>query len=111
VLGAGLLVLSAPLAACGGSETPPVPVGADGVADPVLETGRAVYMAQCAQCHGDDGKGRNGPVLAGRVADAYPDIDDQIDVVVGGRKAMPAFGVVLTPEEITAVVRFTREVL
>ncbi len=92
---------------CASASTPEV---ADG--DPTLQSGRDVYIRQCASCHGGDGGGGRGTKLSdGVVTAAYPDIEDQITVVAEGRNAMPAFGGRLTPEEIEAVVRFTREVL
>jgi mono/diheme cytochrome c family protein len=69
----------------------------------------AVFADRCAGCHGPDGGGGVGPQLSdGRVAAAYPDIEDQIVVVTDGRGGMPAFGTRLAPEEIRAVVAFSR---
>lgn len=97
---------------CGESEPPEIPLANDGQADPVLVEGAAIYSARCATCHGDDGGGGRGPKLAdARVVDAYPDIADQLEVVMAGRRAMPRFEGELTPAEIEAVVRYTREVL
>ncbi|HSL59791.1 MAG TPA: cytochrome c [Acidimicrobiales bacterium] len=99
------------LGACA-SESPDVPTGADGTADPELVLGREIYAAQCASCHGAGGGGGAGPALSdGRVERAYPDLADQIALVANGRGAMPAFGERLDAEELEAVVRYTREVL
>lgn len=98
-------------AACAG-DAPEVPVGPDGRPDPVLVAGRDLYSGRCANCHGTSGGGGQGPKLAdGRMVAQYPDVDDQIEVVTGGRRQMPGFAGTLTPEEIEAVVRYTREVL
>lgn len=98
--------------ACAVGESPEVPVGADGVADPVLVRGREIYSSRCASCHGADGSGGRGPNITGsRVIDRYPDIADQIDLVVNGRGGMPAFGRTFDVDELDAVVRYTREVL
>lgn len=98
-------------AACAG-EAPEVPVGPDGEPDPVLVTGRDIFSSRCANCHGTSGGGGQGPRLAdGRVVENYPEIDEQIAVVANGRNQMPAFEGTLTPAEIEAVVRYTREVL
>lgn len=98
-------------AACAG-EAPEVPVGPDGEPDPVLVAGRDIYSGRCANCHGSSGGGGQGSKLAdGRAVENYPDIADQIAVVTGGRRQMPAFGDTLAPDEIEAVVRYTREVL
>ena len=98
--------------ACATSSVPPVPTGADGATDPVLVSGRQVYIDRCANCHGDAGAGGQGSVLAdGKMVAQYPDIASQIAVVADGYRTMPGFAEALTPEQIEAVVRFTREVL
>jgi mono/diheme cytochrome c family protein len=72
-------------------------------------SGDAVFAANCATCHGRDGRGGPAPVLAdGRVVDDFPDPADQIAFVTNGRGRMPAFGGRLSPEEIEAVVEYTR---
>jgi len=70
--------------------------------------GAAIYRANCASCHGADGGGRLGPQLADRVASRYPDPAAEILVVTGGQGGMPSFGARLTPEQIAAVVDYTR---
>jgi mono/diheme cytochrome c family protein len=88
-------------AACGGDAEPETAIvdGADGV---------AVFAEHCASCHGADGMGIVGPQLAGRVELLFPDVGDQVDFVARGMGPMPAFGQVLTPAELEAVVRHTR---
>ena len=106
-LGATLTV-----AACSGSSPPPVPEEADGTKDPVLVLGREVYGENCSNCHASDGSGKRGPRLSGgAVVERFPNPADQVEVVTDGRGGMPAFGSELTPEEIDAVVLYTREVL
>ncbi len=103
---AAALILALALSACGGG-APEVSNG-----DPVLEEGRQLYIRNCAGCHGLDGGGATGPQLSGGTASAtYPNIKDQIDIVVNGREAMPAFGGKLSGQEVEAVVRYTRETL
>jgi mono/diheme cytochrome c family protein len=71
--------------------------------------GEAIFAAQCAGCHGSDGGGSFGPKLGGgSVVQNFPDAADEIRVVSEGRGRMPAFGASLTPEQIAAVVEFTR---
>jgi polar amino acid transport system substrate-binding protein len=72
------------LAGCGGNETrpteppatdavpePPLPSGtpspgADGIpAEALATSGEAVYAAECAECHGQQGEGIVGPALLG----------------------------------------------
>lgn len=81
--------------------------------DPVLASGQQVYQARCASCHGPTGNGGLGPPLAGITAERYPDVADNIAVVANGipGTSMRAFDTILSPEEITAVVRYTRESL
>lgn len=74
--------------------------------------GSVIFADNCAGCHGGDGSGGIGPRLAGgRVVERYPDPADQIALVTNGRDGMPAWGDYLTPEEIAAVVEYTRTVL
>jgi cytochrome c oxidase subunit 2 len=99
--------------ACGGDDgaaTIPSPTGVQ-ADDPVLAQGRDVWARSCVGCHGLDGRGLSGPALAGVVTEKYPDVAAQVAVVTNGRNLMPAARGVLTPEEIEAVVRYTREVL
>lgn len=98
--------------ACAADDVPEVPVAADGSVDPELVTGRRAYIDRCANCHGNDGGGGRGTKLSdGLMVRRYPDIDDQIEIVAEGVRAMPAFDEVLDAGQILAVVRYTREVL
>ncbi len=98
--------------ACSSGSVPEVPAGPDGEADPVLVAGRRVYADRCVNCHGVRGQGGRGPSLAGdSMAESYPSAADQAEVVADGKSTMPGFSNTLTPAEIEAVVRFTREVL
>ena len=113
-----LLLLVAAIAAvgaagaCAADDVPEVPVAADGSVDPVLVAGRRAYIDRCANCHGNDGGGGRGTKLSeGLMIRRYPDIDDQIEIVTKGVRAMPAFGEVLDTGQILAVVTYTREVL
>ena len=99
------------LGSCAG-DPPEVPLGPDGQPDPVLAQGRAVYAEHCASCHGRSGGGGLGPRLNdGAAVAAYPDIDDQVEVVADGKGTMPSFAGRLTDRQIGAVTRYTREVL
>ena len=91
---------------------PEVPVGPDGYPDRELVAGRQVYIDRCANCHGNDGGGGRGTKLSdGRMVTQYPNIADQVEVIAVGVRSMPAFAETLDAEEITAVVKYTREVL
>jgi mono/diheme cytochrome c family protein len=86
--------------------------GADGggAAEAGGVDGAAVFADRCAGCHGADGGGGSAPQLSeGLAIERYPNIEDQIAVVTNGLGArMPAFGGQLSPEEIQAVVEYTR---
>jgi mono/diheme cytochrome c family protein len=72
-------------------------------------TGPEIFAASCAGCHGADGGGGAGPQLSdGAVVEAYPDPAAEVAVVTDGTGTMPAFGDDLTPEQIAAVVEYTR---
>jgi mono/diheme cytochrome c family protein len=97
-----LLVAKGTSSAGTSSGTPP----AGGAA--VALDGAALYRASCASCHGSDGGGRLGPQLADRVAERFPNAADEALIVTVGRGGMPSFGDRLTPEEIAAIVDYTR---
>ena len=98
--------------ACAADDVPEVPVAADGSVDPVLVVGRRAYIDRCANCHGNDGGGGRGTKLSeGLMIRRYPIIDDQIEIVTDGVRGMPAFVEVLDSRQISAVVRYTREIL
>jgi mono/diheme cytochrome c family protein len=81
------------------------PIPAAGTAN----TGQAIFATRCASCHGADGGGGFGPALRGGVVVAdFPNASDQAVVVARGRGSMPSFGDSLTPEQIAAVVEYTR---
>ncbi|MGH9209707.1 MAG: c-type cytochrome [Acidimicrobiales bacterium] len=85
--------------------------GADGAAEvPGAVDGAAVFANSCARCHGSDGGGGSAPQLSdGEAVSKYPNIEDQIAVVTNGLGGgMPSFGGDLSPEEIRAVVEYTR---
>jgi mono/diheme cytochrome c family protein len=86
----------------------PLPVPAAGTAD----AGAVIFSTRCAGCHGSDGGGGFGPTLGnGVVVAKYPDPAAQVAVVTNGRGSMPSFAASLTPEQIAAVVAYTRDTL
>src|SRR5262245_18438696 len=70
--------------------------------------GSEIYLARCAGGHGSDGGGGSGPRLVGKVADDFPDIEDQIAFVSKGKGGMAAFGGSLSAADIRLVVEYTR---
>jgi ubiquinol-cytochrome c reductase cytochrome c subunit len=77
--------------------------------------GQQLYIANCASCHGADGKGRTP---AGKKLGAHDltqsklaDAEIEKQIVVGttdakGNTRMPSFKAVLQPEEIAALVAY-----
>jgi mono/diheme cytochrome c family protein len=83
--------------------------GGDGGGGGEPSTGAEIFAANCAGCHGADGGGGVGPQLNdGAVVAAYPDPADEAMVISDGMGAMPAFAGELTPDQIAAVVDYTR---
>jgi mono/diheme cytochrome c family protein len=76
----------------------------------VMQGGAAVYGQLCAACHMADAKGASGagayPALAGDARLASPEY--AADVIIHGRKGMPAFGDLLDDDQIAAVVTYVR---
>lgn len=80
-----------------------------GSASSYAPPGASLFVANCASCHGIDGSGGSGPALsAGKLAAAYPNATDEVQVVANGRNAMPGFGHRLSPADIDLVVDYTR---
>lgn len=102
-----LAVIALAGVSCGGT-APEVSAGSD----PALFEGRSIWIGQCASCHGADGGGGRGPKMNdGRVLERFPDAADQEALIRNGAGGMPAYAGRLSDEQITAVVRYTREVL
>ncbi|NBX93300.1 MAG: hypothetical protein EB078_09475 [Proteobacteria bacterium] len=69
----------------------------------LVKTGAAVspepqqlYESTCAQCHGNDGEGKIGPRLKGRLVPKA----DFVAAVTRGKNRMPAFGDSLTQTQV-----------
>lgn len=90
--------------------------GAQG-ANSRLVTGRDVYRARCAACHGPEGRG-NGPAAAAMnprptdfavVAQRQATTDSSVaDVIEHGRRSMPAFGRMLTRVQMDSLVGYVK---
>lgn len=75
--------------------------------------GEAIFMRECAACHGEDGEGneQDGSRIPPHNGNPIVTADDPISVisvVLTGRGGMPRFDGVLTDEEIAAVVSYIR---
>jgi len=73
--------------------------------DPVFAEGAAVYHANCAFCHGDDGKKmyRNATDLS---KSETAEIGITQMILEGSKGKMPAYKLVLTDQQIAAVARY-----
>jgi len=73
------------------------------------ERGEKVYGANCIACHQANGKGVPGafPALDGSLVVNGPK-DPQINLLLNGKNAMPAWKAVLSDTEIAAVITYTR---
>jgi len=74
------------------------------------QSGEALYANVCQACHMPDGKGASGagtyPALAGDqnlAAAGYP-----VHVLIHGQRGMPPIGLMMTDEQIAAVVNYVR---
>ncbi|PKM22508.1 MAG: cytochrome c oxidase subunit II [Gammaproteobacteria bacterium HGW-Gammaproteobacteria-14] len=77
--------------------------------DVAMQLGQEKYAAACALCHGANGQGGIGLPFAGTDFMKNPErLQDNIDVLIKGRNAMPAFAAQLTPREIAAVITYQR---
>jgi predicted lipoprotein with Yx(FWY)xxD motif/cytochrome c5 len=86
--------------------TTPEPMAAAAQKPELMKEGEALFMANCAACHGDRGEGGAGPALAGnkKLADA----DFVIKQILIGSRFMPRFGEKLSDKEVAAVATFIR---
>jgi mono/diheme cytochrome c family protein len=103
-------------------DTEPPPTSQARLVNPqVMETGRKAYAAQCAVCHGDEGKGNAPafPPLAGNQSITMSSPVNSIRMVLNGGYApgtkknprphgMPPFSHILNDDEVAAVVTYIR---
>jgi len=92
--------------------------GGGGTAGGSLAEGKAIYTQRCVLCHGPDGRG-DGPGAKGLKPaprnhhdQAYMNsrTDEQLsEVIHKGKGAMPAWGKVLTDQQIASVLLYVRE--
>ena len=78
----------------------------------LMEEGAEVYAKNCSTCHLPDGKGVPGafPALIGSAV-VMGDINAQVQLIINGKAAMPAFGKMLKADEIAQVITYTRNAL
>jgi mono/diheme cytochrome c family protein len=90
-----------------------------------LRTGKEIYQAGCAGCHGNDGKGAVQSTIGFQKPDTFPDFtrcdqttpEDNLawhSVIRGGgpsrgfSQIMPSFSEALTPDQVRAVIQYLR---
>jgi mono/diheme cytochrome c family protein len=101
----------------GGTQATPPPSTTPPAGDAGGDLGAKVYAQRCVLCHGNEGKG-DGPASAGlnpkprnHTDGAYMNAqsnDQLLTVIRSGKGAMPAWGSVLSDEEIHAALRHVR---
>jgi mono/diheme cytochrome c family protein len=72
----------------------------------LVQQGQQVYQNNCAQCHGQNGRGGVGPALAGN--QSLQNTQMVISQIHNGGGGMPAFGDQLSDQQIAAVASFIR---
>jgi mono/diheme cytochrome c family protein len=95
-----------------------LPAYAQGAGEPVFspgyrfieKSGEQLFANVCRGCHMSDAKGATGagtyPSLAGDsnlLSSGYP-----VGIVVNGQRGMPAFGEVMSDDQVAAVVNYVR---
>ena len=79
--------------------------------DSAMNLGKAAYNTHCASCHQADGSGITGtfPALVGSAV-VTGDLDQNLEVVLEGKGAMPAFGADqnISDEDLAAIVTYIR---
>ena len=77
--------------------------------DELMADGEKAYLARCSACHQANGAGLppTFPALAGSAIATGP-VADHINIVVHGKNAMPAFGSMLSPKELAAIITYER---
>jgi cytochrome c oxidase subunit 2 len=75
----------------------------------LLQRGREVYNDNCAVCHKPDGTGMPPafPAVKGSRVVTGP-FKEQVDIVLNGKNAMPAWGLQLNDDDIAAVITYER---
>jgi mono/diheme cytochrome c family protein len=68
--------------------------------------GKSVFLAQCALCHGEDGK--KGLGGAKNLEETRLDKNQIMDLLLKGKNTMPSYRNVLSEQEMMAVVAYVK---
>ncbi|MGA1072317.1 MAG: c-type cytochrome [Pseudohongiellaceae bacterium] len=81
----------------------------DSVATQALETGRALFLDNCAECHQSNGRGLKGiyPSLASSEVVRGSGTDVALQLIIG-RGEMPSFAGAMSPQDMADVVNYVR---
>ena len=81
----------------------------DSVATQALETGRALFLDNCAECHQSNGRGLKGiyPSLASSEVVRGSGTDVALQLIIG-RGEMPSFAGAMNPQDMADVVNYVR---
>lgn len=71
-----------------------------------LQAGQLLYETNCVGCHGGDGNGGSGPALSGN--ETVQDTERVVNQILHGGGRMPAFGPVLSDEQIASIASYIR---
>jgi mono/diheme cytochrome c family protein len=85
------------------------PMDRDGKVNPkydLLAHGRSIFLAQCALCHGEDGK--KGLGGARNLNDSRLDKNQIMELLMKGKNTMPSYKNVLKEQEMMAVVAYVK---
>jgi len=74
----------------------------------IMARGEKVFAANCLACHGAQGQGGVGKPLAGSAIVQDADKNKQLQIVLNGKNAMPAWKGKLSDTDIAAVVTYTK---
>lgn len=80
----------------------------------VLDLGRTIYQANCAQCHGTEGAGyaqagMQAPALNGSEHSWHHSDEQILGLIRKGGKTMPAVGAQWSDEEVEAVWAYVKQ--
>jgi alcohol dehydrogenase (cytochrome c) len=85
---------------------PPGPFAAEATRAPDAANGRLIYSTTCAVCHGENGQGGSHAGIA--LTNALT-VGSIVSTVTNGRNEMPAFGAVMSQEDLRDVAAYLLE--